>query len=415
MLQYFRVAAFEAFRTLRGNLLHTLLSTLGIVIGVAALVSILALGDGMEKFGREQVAATTDLNAISVKPQVWKKVDGIMIKQENPDVLLPAQLPALKAHFSQPVSFAMQCNLRGFLHIPDDTLQSAAMITACFENGIPPFYTTSAGRVFSAEDMSRGDSLIVLNKVAAQRLSSSGFASDLIGQQVVFQQLTLRVIGIVDIKEGGGDMPPVPQAFMPIGLLPESRLREEPPTLNVIAEKTEEVPAIKTQLQEWLKTNTRTGPDGFQITTNEFRVAQMRKGILVFKVVMGLIVGIAILVGGIGIMNVMLMSVTERTREIGIRKAMGAKRKAIGLQFIAEALAISLLGCGLGLVLGIGFMSVAAPIIRHYAEVTGFQATFSFASFVVIAVVAVLIGIAFGAAPAWKASKLSPVEAMRHE
>ena len=90
MFLLIRISAFEAFRTLRANLVHTLLSTLGIIIGVAALVAILSLGDGMEKFGREQVASTTDLNAIVVTPNMREKVDGLWVKKENPGLLLPA-------------------------------------------------------------------------------------------------------------------------------------------------------------------------------------------------------------------------------------------------------------------------------------------------------------------------------------
>ena len=411
MFRYLQIAAFEAFRTLRGNLLHTLLSTLGIVIGVAALVSILALGDGMEKFGREQVASTTDLNAIVVTPNMREKVDGLWVKKENPGLLLPADAMALKSHFSQPVTVAMQSELRGFLHVAGDTLKSAALLTACLESGTPGKNKLAFGRMFTPEDMDKGDSIVLLNRMLAENLSASGYASDLLGQKLRFQTTSLRVVGILENKENNK----TPRAFLPIHLLTADQLREYPPVLVITAEKTEDVPAVKGALQDWLAQNTQYGKDGFEVITNDFRVAQMRKGILVFKVVMGMIVGIAILVGGIGIMNVMLMSVTERTREIGIRKAMGAKRKAIGLQFIAESLAISMLGCGLGLVTGIGFMAIAAPLIRHYAEVTGFQASFSLASFFVIAFVAVLIGIAFGAVPAWKAAKLSPVEAMRHE
>ena len=411
MLRYLQIAAFEALRTLRGNLLHTLLSTLGIVIGVAALVSILALGDGMEKFGREQVASTTDLNAILVTPNIREKVDGLWVKKENPVLLLPADARALKPVFSQAVTVAMQSELRGFLHVPGDTLKSAALVTACLGNTALGKSKIAFGRMFVPEDTEQGDSVLLINRVLAENLSASGYASDLLGQKLLFQDVPLRVVGI--LENGTGQTPP--HAFLPIRLLNAGQLKESPAVLVVTAEKTEDVPAVKNTLQTWLDEHKQGGKEGFEIITNDFRVAQMRKAILVFKLVMGLIVGIAILVGGIGIMNVMLMSVTERTREIGIRKAMGAKRKAIGLQFIAEALAISLLGCGLGLVLGIAFMAVAAPLIRHYAEVTGFQASFSLASFLVIALVAVLIGIAFGAVPAWKAAKLSPVEAMRHE
>jgi putative ABC transport system permease protein len=135
---------------------------------------------------------------------------------------------------------------------------------------------------------------------------------------------------------------------------------------------------------------------------------------MLFRVIMGLIVGISVIVGGIGVMNVMLITVTQRTTEIGVRKALGANRKDIVLQFLAEAVSISTLGSLCGLVLGIlGTMGII-PIVKAITKVP-FQASFTWNTIGVVAVLAIVVGIIFGTYPAIRASKLDPVEAIRKE
>ena len=129
---------------------------------------------------------------------------------------------------------------------------------------------------------------------------------------------------------------------------------------------------------------------------------------------MGLIVGISVVVGGIGVMNVLLISVTARTREIGIRKAVGANRRHVVLQFLAESIAISGFGSLVGFVVGILGTMAFVPIIKSLTKVP-FQAAYTWNTFVLISVIALLIGIVFGTYPALRASRLDPVEAMRHE
>ena len=141
---------------------------------------------------------------------------------------------------------------------------------------------------------------------------------------------------------------------------------------------------------------------------------QLAQGMLVFRIVMGMIVGISVLVGGIGIMNVLLMSIKERTREIGVRKAVGGSQKFIRWQFLLEALLISCAGCFLGVLLGITFMSIAVPLLQHYTEMP-FGWVFSLQTSMVIVAVALTIGVVFGFYPAAKAAQLDPIEAIRHD
>ena len=129
---------------------------------------------------------------------------------------------------------------------------------------------------------------------------------------------------------------------------------------------------------------------------------------------MGLIIGLSVLVGGVGVMNVLLISVNERTAEIGLRKAVGAKKGDIRRLFLAESITVSAFGSLVGLVLGAGFAMAAIPIIRFFADVP-FSAVLTWNTFFIIASVAILIGVIFGTYPAIKAAKLDPVEALRRE
>lgn len=404
------IALTEAFRTLRGNVLHTLLSTLGIVIGVAALVGILSLGDGMEQYAREQLANTTDLNAILVTPKTREEVDGMWMKREAPATVTPLQIENLKASLPHPATLALQSDHRTYFQLAGDTVRRASMVSACLEAGTFEKAKLAHGRLWTFAEALRGDSVAVLNKPLAEKIEGEGRSEAVVGKKIHLWAGQYTIIGVVDQPKG--KMPP--RLYLPLPLLPTDKLRESPPAMIVIVNQTEHVPPVKKAVADWLERQPG-GKNAFELITNDFRVEQLRRGILMFKSVMGLIVGIAILVGGIGIMNVLLMSVTERTREIGIRKAMGAKRKAIGLQFIAESLVISMMGCIAGLVVGLGFMAIATPLVRHFAQIEDFRAAFSLGSFLVIAGIAALVGVFFGVFPALKAAKLSPVDAMRHE
>jgi putative ABC transport system permease protein len=143
-------------------------------------------------------------------------------------------------------------------------------------------------------------------------------------------------------------------------------------------------------------------------------VEQLTQALLVFKILMGAITGVSLLVGGVGIMNVMLAAVIERTREIGVRKAMGARNRDILVQFLAESVAITSTGAAMGVLLGLGIAFLAAAIMRLQTQAP-VHAAVTLSTVLVAAVASVIVGITFGLYPALRASRLSPIDAIRHE
>jgi putative ABC transport system permease protein len=174
----------------------------------------------------------------------------------------------------------------------------------------------------------------------------------------------------------------------------------------------EAVPAVVDSTRSWVA---RRFPDGaVDVLANRTRVEQVRQAMLVFKLLMGAIAGISLIVGGIGIMNVLLASVTERTREIGVRKAVGARQRDILVQFLTEAVAVTGAGSAFGLLLGIGTAHIVAVFMRRQTEAEVFPVLTGPTILVAISA-AVTVGLVFGLYPALRAARLSPIEAIRHE
>jgi putative ABC transport system permease protein len=189
---------------------------------------------------------------------------------------------------------------------------------------------------------------------------------------------------------------------------------ERVPTLTVLAARVEDVPAVRARIEGWLTERFGARASGFTVATNEARVDQAQRGILLFKLVMGAITGISILVGGIGVMNVLLVSIVERTREIGIRKAAGARRRDIAVQFLTESVTIASFGSVLGVVVGVVGVFAFAPIVRGIIDAP-FQPAITLASVAVALAAAVIVGVLFGTYPAVRAARLAPADAIRHE
>lgn len=400
ILQSFRLA----FQGIRSNLFHTFLSVLGIVIGVGALVSILSLIDGMEEYARDQITQTSSLNAIIIQTKVHKNVNGISIRKDTFPIMEYDQLNALQKSLSRPTKLHMRVSTTEEVQVDSQKIVAYAWAI------VQPVWSDSAkyiGSLLSEEHSVKQNSVAVVNH-AFVALTKTDDRS-MIGKTIRFKEYKLKVIGVTAETKNKS-----PQIYFPASLVSEKQLRSNIPDQFLDADKTEDIPQLKTEITNWLEKNYRNAKEDFALITNDFRIKQAAQGFLLFKIIMGLIVGISVVVGGVGVMNVLLISVTERTAEIGIRKAVGANRRDIILLFLAESVTVSAFGSLLGLIFGTLFNMAVIPLVKAFTKIP-FQAAYTFDTFFLISIISVFIGVVFGTYPALRASRLDPVEAIRHE
>lgn len=405
MLKRFLQSFGLAFQNIRSNFFHTFLSVLGVIIGVGALVSILSLIDGMEKYAREQINSTTDLNAISVSTNSFKTVNGIRLRKDSITYFKKEDVLALRSRLSKPAKSYLYYRAAGEIQLEGDTIQSAV-----HGIGVVGLRVDSviAGVMLEDHVWLEAKPSVVITHALAELLSPGRPAASLLHRKLKFGNYLLVIEAVVSIKNVKD-----PELFYPFGLLSAQELESNPPQLVIEAENVVDVQLLKEDLEKYLSNAFSTQHD-FSVSTNQFRVEQAARGIALFRIIMGLIVGISVVVGGVGVMNVLLISVTERTAEIGIRKAMGATRKDIAMLFLSESIAVSTFGSLLGTIFGILFTMAAVPIVKIVIKIP-FQAEYTPNTLLLISVLAVIVGVVFGTYPALRASRLNPVEAIRHE
>ncbi len=394
-------------QTLRRSPLHTLLSTLGIVVGVAALVAILSLGDGLEEAAREQIESTTDLQLITATPRAIERIDGVSVRKATIPEFAASDVEALQKRLGRAATVTLGAMRGAEVSAPTGRSQGV-ILTAVLPNALEVSGDSVAvGRFLTPADVDSSLDVAVLSFALAEALADSSDPLALHRGVVTIDEGTLRVVGILTPSRRTGS-----RVYVPFG----SRVLESPatpPALGIKVAAIENVPAVRDTLDAWLTGRFGT-TDDFDIATNEWRVSQSRRAVLLFKLIMGAITGISILVGGIGVMNVLLVSIAQRTREIGVRRAAGARRRDVLLQFLVESIAISGAGSVIGLAVGFGAVFAFVPIVRHITDIP-FRAGFSVSTVVVVLAAAIVVGVMFGTYPAWRAAQLEPVDALRHE
>jgi len=406
MLKTFYTALLYAIENIRTNFFHTLLSVIGITIGVSALIIILSMIDGLEEYAQDQISTTTSVKVVEVTSVTTKTIDGVSIRKEQPVILTQQIHQELISEIDIPFSTYRVSEVARQISVGDQQIGSLVYYS---DPGYSDKYIKESGTHLFETDLNQaGNQVAVVDTILTKRIAGESFRpEDILGNQVTLDDMSFEIIGIV---QGFSQNPEV---LVPIEFMKGRELLNHPPFIAIEADDVADVPIIKNTVQEWLATSPFTSND-IRIFSQDSRVNQATQGFTLFRIIMGLIVGISVIVGGIGVMNVLLISVTQRTKEIGIRKAVGSRKKDIYVQFLSESMVISLFGTLVGVVVGILASLAVVPIVHQIIEVP-FSPAFSFLTIAAITLFSLLIGILFGTFPAYKASQLSPIDALRRE
>ncbi|NNF59642.1 MAG: ABC transporter permease, partial [Rhodothermaceae bacterium] len=274
-----------AFQAIVQHPLRSLLSTLGLVIGVAALVAILSLIDGMEQFAREQIESSTDLQSITATPRTTDQIDGVTIRRDSfpTPTLLDAR--ALDAELGGTATVTL--TQRRGVEVGRDTMQSAAALMAAEATiwaNAP--VELKAGRFFSAAEEAEERRVVVVSASLAERFADSAEAA--VGRILLIDGDEAEVVGVVDSEAAGPASVAGPYAAF--AEPPEERA----PTLMIHVNQAEMVPIVAEQVRGWLDGRFGGGQNGFAVNLYEDYAVQLRQGILLFKLIMGFITGISV-------------------------------------------------------------------------------------------------------------------------
>lgn len=399
---------------LKANPLRTVLSTTGVIIGVAALVAAFAITDGVEVWSRDMLARESSVQDVAVTPKTMEVVNG----RERPVRGYPVfdMIDADRAGAEVPGVMRYALTLNGSSPIEFLDRRERAQLTLSTA-GLADFGGMSVGfgRFFTESEVARSAPVVVLGHRLATELADSRDPLWLIGHTVRLGGKQREVIGVLTPPTGGPE--PDLVAFAPIRggmsvLEPSSSPRVA--TLRLKARTIESVDSLRSRTIDWLAERYGLQASKLRIETGSQRLENTKQGILLSKLLLGLLSALMLAVGGIGIMNVLLAAVAERTREIGIRKAVGASARDIHAQFLVESITVTGAGSAIGFALGILLAAAGTAIFRVIAHAPIYPVVRPFTALLAI-LSAVLVGVAFGTYPARLASRLSPVDAISRE
>jgi putative ABC transport system permease protein len=411
-----------ALRALRANKLRAVLTMLGIIIGVGAVITLVSVGRGVENYIGAAFGSigTNLLFVIPGSPEDVTSGPPAQVLQGN--VLLG---PSLSLKDMEAVKDPRR--------VPDAEIvapevQTVAAISYGGEvvqppiSGVEPGYDvardwkTTAGRFIDDGDAVARARVAVLGQTVVKDLFPD---QDPVGQTIKINRQPYKVIGVLEAKGGGMGGDQDNHVYIPLSTahneLYPLRNKAGDPIVNLLYVKPREgvdnqavIEQIKMTLRAQHNINYRD-EDDFAVFSQADFLAVFGAIIGAVTVFLSSIAAVSLIVGGIGIMNIMLVTVTERTHEIGLRKAIGAKRRDILFQFLVEAMTLSLLGGMIGILIGSGGAIAIGQLVENFHPVVAPGAVFMAVSF------SVAVGLFFGLYPAWRASRLNPIEALRYE
>jgi putative ABC transport system permease protein len=394
-----------ATTTLVANKLRSSLTMLGIIIGNASVIAMIGIGEGAQKYIAKELE--------SLGPNVLFVIPGNRetqrISLDLPKTLVLADAEAIASQVPSVQAVAPEFNSRSLVTYRNKNTNVNLIGTT---PGFLPVrqFDVARGRFLTNLDIKRSNQVVVLGADLAERLFEN---VDPVGQQLRLKNVTFQVIGVLESKGSNLGVDYDDAAFVPITTMANRIAGRTSPYgieltyLVAAAKNADSVDAAEFQITNLLRLRHKlTGEDDFTINTQKDALETVGKITGALTLMLAAIAGISLFVGGIGVMNIMLVSVTERTQEIGLRKAIGAREADILIQFMIEAVILSAAGGVLGTLIGVGGSLLIGAV-------TPLQAGVSPVAIVLAVGVSGSIGLFFGVVPARRAAKLDPIVALR--
>ena len=397
-----------ALGALRANKLRSLLTMLGIVIGVAAVIAMVALGTGAQTAVKERIASL-GTTLLTVMPGQQRGM-GVVIADQNTKLTMD-DAKAIEDRAENVT--AVQPEMNRTLQVTWQNKNASASVVGTSANYLEVRkYKLAAGRMFSRNEDEAKQRVAVVGPAVATNMGLEA-PDALLGENIRIRGIQFQVIGVLESKGQASPFGnPDEQILVPINtarfrVLGTDRLR----SISVLAASEEKIPDAMADIQKALRREHRlrtNQPDDFQMRSQADFLNTLGETTQVFTYLLSGIAAVSLLVGGIGIMNIMLVSVTERTREIGIRKALGATRWNILLQFMIEAVVLCCVGGLIGIAVGSGG---ATAMSRAFA----WNVRISLGAIVLAFAFSAVVGLIFGVWPARRAAVMDPIIALRYE
>ncbi|MFZ5916708.1 MAG: ABC transporter permease [Chloroflexota bacterium] len=392
-----------AWEGIASNKVRSLLTMLGIIIGVAAVIIMVAVSAGTEATIADQINSLgANLIIVSArrgvpgasKTLIYDDVEAIALEIENITGVAAEQSPAPQT--VKVGSMAIETTILG------TTTDFPTVRDVPVEDG----------RFFNQAEVDRAVKVAVLGYGIAQDLFGDEYA---VGQSITIDATKFTVVGVMEEKGMVADVDYDGRVYIPITVvfqkfMPSALGDDKVKTIYTQAESQEDMDSVILQIESLLARRhdvTLENPD-FTVQTQQDIIDTQEATTAAFRALLGWVAGVSLLVGGIGIMNIMLVSVTERTREIGIRQSVGARPSDVRWQFLIEALLLSLVGGLIGVVAGVGGAWIFGQVAEMRTVMVPGSIILAFGS-------AAVVGIFFGFFPANKAAQLDPIVALRHE